>query len=300
MYLVAVNRVNCISRTGKATELFAERMKSIEQKNAVKTKSKMAPVIATIGRFSSAFRRFETHEEVSGIKAKHSTLSASVSVSKDSKTSSNLSSKVIEQKKLPRIPYDDSFYDQRTSSTVSTEEDAQPINRTRTNSAPSTQRKLSPTRLVRTPVYPDSTSPPTTPNVKTHRTPNIPVESSRLMRTVRKSSNAPDVVAATLQSGRDDQQTSSDPSGQSSSPKSSDFSKQSSNSSRKLSDVRSRSEAYSEVDTCADSLSLEGPSSRQLGTQPQSAISNEKRVSECSSVHAKSSCAEMLFLNVEV
>lgn len=191
--------------------MFEERMKSIEQKNIAKTKFK-TPVVATIGRFSTAFRRFESKEErrhsldmsvvsAPSIKAEHSTISASLSTSVEPKRRQSPSK---EQKKLPRIPYHPSFSEKPTQQSSEPNSELRRTSINRKTSSSKSEETVSPTRLTRTPVFPDTS--PQGAVSKGSRAVNIPVKESRLMRNVRDSCNAPDVVAATLQPDRPEQQ----------------------------------------------------------------------------------------------
>ncbi|XP_067929341.1 uncharacterized protein [Watersipora subatra] len=191
-------------RAGKATEMFTERMKSIEKKNDAKAKAKLKPVIATIGRFSSAFRKFESSNErrhsletstsISEFKAQHPTVSASASIS----TKTNIHSPPpAECKKLPRTPYNSTLFEPLTNGKHGTSEKVKASPK-----SPTSPPISSPSKLIRTPldltVVSGQVSPRMKSSVKTSRSAAIPLESSRLMRNVCESGNAPDVVAATF------------------------------------------------------------------------------------------------------
>lgn len=200
-----------IFRSGKATERFEERMKTIEHMNSLKSKSRFAPVVATIGRFSSAFRRFEGKEDrrhsveiqsTPALKAAHSSLTASVSIGSEKKTTTHVTSPTSPTgtKKLPRSPYHASL----------------PRDIHKTGLSPrqtkSVQSSTPPLRKQIPVDHPDNNqgdvslsrsakvTPPLKQTAPKSRTVNIPVESGRMVRSVRESTtNAPDVVAAALQ-----------------------------------------------------------------------------------------------------
>ena len=188
-------------------------MKSIEKMNSLKTKSRFAPVAATVGRFSSAFRRFEgteddspsTDSKSSTLKASHSSVIASLSVGSDRTQTAPAAlpmSPPPTVKKLPRSPYIGSLPRDlnkarsmpdkangnvmkgaeprlRVSADDSRKEDR--LSRTQQPSKQAIQHK----------------SPFTTPSK--NRSVKLPVESGRMIRAARDSNNAPDVVPTALQ-----------------------------------------------------------------------------------------------------
>lgn len=178
-------------------------MKSIEKMNSMKSKSRFAPVVATIGRFSSAFRRFEMKEERrhseditdrgSEVKARHATLGASLSVGSDKKPTSTKETPVGSShavKKLPRSPYH--------ASSPQAQEVSPVVATSKQNDQQTEQEKHK--RLSRTSTITSSTP----SSAAKPRSANIPVESSRMIRSVRESTNAPDVVPAALQKGQEE------------------------------------------------------------------------------------------------
>ena len=199
-------------RSGKATERFEERMKSIEKMNSLKTKSRFAPVAATVGRFSSAFRRFEgteddshsTDSKSSTLKARHSSVTASLSVGSDRTQTAPAASPMSPPtvKKLPRSPYIGSLpRDLNKARSMPEKADGNVMKGAEPRLRVSADDSRREDRLSRTQQPSKQAiqhkSPTTTPS-KT-RSVKLPVESGRMIRAARDSNNAPDVVPTALQ-----------------------------------------------------------------------------------------------------
>lgn len=198
-------------RSGRATERFEERMKTIEKMKSLKAKSKFAPVVATVGKFSSAFSRFEAKEDrshsadgkLSTLKARHSSVSASLSISTDKKHGTNASPiSPPAAKKLPRSPYHGSLpRDLNKANGLRDNVDGSATKHSTDESARGRrQGRHSPESARR-----QQSAPAKNRSVK------LPVESSRMIRSVRDSTNAPDVVPTALQERRTEDNPDEEP-----------------------------------------------------------------------------------------
>lgn len=148
-----------IYRSGGVTERFTERMSSIEKKKSERHKSKFAPIGTALGKFSTAFRKFE----LNGGRERSHSIDALVPSDNDSVPASRNPSRASSHS-MPR-----GFGGRGRAKEPHTDE----------NKAGETKGlKKSPTRN------------------QAARAVSMPLESSRLIRPLRESTNAPDVVPA--------------------------------------------------------------------------------------------------------
>lgn len=142
-------------------EKFTERMSALEKVKSERRKLKLAPISATIGKFSSAFRRFEMNDN----KERSHSIDGSLRANVEAPISSTKNSSRASSHSVPR-----SFEDRnqnRHKGLIKDENKPQE----KTNMGKKTSAKKHAGRTV-----------------------SMPLESTRMIKPLRESTNTPDVV----------------------------------------------------------------------------------------------------------